>query len=71
MSQKKDILVKVGFDCGMYLQVEDEKEFDTFEEANKWSKEKLETRYDTAEFSHIKGDEVMQSVINDYLDSLD
>ena len=50
------ITVKVGYECGDNFQLEEFKEFNSFDEANKWSSDKMvEEGYDTAEFEHCDG----------------
>tara|TARA_Y100000389_G_scaffold19194_1_gene16645 strand:- start:132 stop:329 length:198 start_codon:yes stop_codon:yes gene_type:complete len=62
------ITVKVGYECGDNIQVEESKEFNLFDEANKWSSDKMESEgYDTAEFEHCDGEEVMREIIMNHL----
>ena len=66
------ITVKVGYECGDNFQLEEFKEFNSFDEANKWSSDKMvEEGYDTAEFEHCDGEEVMREIIMKYLEEQD
>lgn len=63
------ITVKVGYETyGDNIQVEEIKEFNTFDEANKWSTYRADREgYDTAQFEHSDGEEVMREIIMNYL----
>ena len=62
------ITVKVGYECGDNLDMVEFKEFNSFDEANKWSSDKMvEEGYDTAEFEHCDGEEVMREIIMNHL----
>jgi hypothetical protein len=67
------ITVKVGYETyGDNIQVEEIREFNTFDEANKWSTSiSLDEGYDTAEFEHCDGEEVMREIIMKYLEEQD
>lgn len=63
------ITVYVGFEVDDWnIQVEETKEFDNFNDANRWSTEVMAIEgYDTAQFRHSEGEEVMTKIIEEYL----
>jgi len=72
INMKKPITVKIGYAIHDSVIPVTQESFESFELANEWSSQIMfENGYDSCEFFHIDGDEAMQEIIDEYLETLE